>query len=152
MAYSPGSPVTGGAQTGFTSPTFTLTSMQAPEYNGIQHAVTGLGGTQPGASVHSASSPFTATFVRPKQLKTLGIPVNGVLRSVQRNVYHLIIRKGMLVLAGQAPVPATIKVECSIPCGADLASPGEIRAMTSLAAGLLMAQATGIGDTFVAGV
>jgi hypothetical protein len=152
MAYSPSSPVTGGAQTGFTSPTYTLTSMQAPEYNGIQHAVTALGGTQTGASVHAASSPFTATFVRPKQLKVLGTPVNGVLKAVPRNVYYLLIRKGMVPLSGQACVPALLEIKFNIPCGADLVSPGEIRAMVSLAAGLLSAQSAGIGDTCIAGV
>jgi len=152
MAYSPSSPVTGGAQTGLTSPTYTLTAMQAPEPNGIQHAVTALGGTQAGVSVHSASSPFTATFVRPKVLKTLGTPVNGVLKSIPRNEYKLIVRKGVIPLSGQAPLPASVTVSLNIPAGSDLVSPAEVRAMCSLAFGLLSQQSAGIGDSCVAGV
>lgn len=152
MAYSPSSPVTGGAQTGLTSPTYTLTPMQAPESNGTQHAVTALGGTQAGVSVHSASSPFTVTWVRPKVLKTLGTPVNGVLKSVPRNEYKVIVRKGVLPLAGQAPVPASITIGFNIPAGSDLISPAELRAMCSLAVGLFYQQSAGIGDSCVAGV
>lgn len=59
MAYSPSSPVTGGTQTGLTSPTYTLTADIAPSALGKQHAVTALGGTQTGVRTSSAADPFT---------------------------------------------------------------------------------------------
>lgn len=153
MAYSPSSPVTGTAQTGLASPTYTLTAMPAPDVNGIQHAVTALGGTQTGVSVHSASSPFTVTFVRPKVLKTLGpLNSNGQLRSVPRNSYKLIVRKGVNPLASQPVVPAMLTVTWDIPAGSDLVDPEDLRAMCSVAFGLLSQQSAGIGDSVVSGV
>lgn len=153
MAYSPSSPVTGTAQTGLTSPTYTITSMPAPDVNGIQHAVTALGGTQTGVTVHAASSPFTVTFVRPKVLKTLGaLNANGQLRSVPRNSYKLIVRKGVIPLAGQPVIPALLTVQWDVPAGSDLVDPEDLRAMCSLAFGLLSQQSAGIGDSIVSGV
>jgi len=61
MTWSPTTPVTGGAQTGFTAPTYTLSVDTAPDINGKQHAVTALGGTQAGVTSHSVSNPFTVT-------------------------------------------------------------------------------------------
>ena len=128
------SPVTGAAQTGFTAPTYTHVTDTAPDSNGKQVAVTALGGTQTGATVSSVSSPFTTTFVRPKVLRTLSVvdPVTGVLRSIPRNEYHLITRKGAIPLAGQAPTTAQTRTTMSVPAGTDAASPSEIRAMLSM--------------------
>jgi hypothetical protein len=72
MAYSPTSPVTGAAQTGLTSPTYTLSTDVAPSINGKQHAITALGGTQTGVNSHSVAAPFTCTFVRPQPLNLWG--------------------------------------------------------------------------------
>lgn len=154
MTVSITSPVTGAAQTGFTSPTYTHVTDTAPDNNGKQVAVTALGGTQTGASIGSVSSPFTTTFVRPKVLKSLSIvdPVTGVLRSIPRNEYHLITRKGALPLAGQAPVVAQVKTTIVVPAGTDLASAAEIRAMLSMHFGVIAQQSAGIGDTVVSGV
>lgn len=154
MAYSPSSPVTGAAQTGFTSPTYTLTSVSAPDVNGTQHAVSALGGTQAGVTTNGVSSPFTVTFWRPKAFKNLKVvnPVTGALESVPRNVWKLIVRKGVTPLAGQAPANAQISIMLEIPAGSDSYDPSNIRAMLSLAAGLLSQQASGIGDSLVTGV
>jgi hypothetical protein len=148
------SPVTGAAQTGFTSPTYTHVVDTAPDSNGKQVAVTALGGTQTGASIGSVASPFTTTFIRPKVLKGLQVldPVTGVLRSVPRNEYQLITRKGALPLAGQAPVTALVRTVISVPAGTDLTSPAEIRAMLSMHFGVIAQQSAGIGDTVVSGV
>lgn len=59
MSFTLTSPITGAAQTGFTSPTYTLTSDLAPDNNGKQVAVTALGGTQVGVTTHSVAAPFT---------------------------------------------------------------------------------------------
>jgi len=154
MTVSITSPVTGAAQTGFTSPTYTHVVDTAPDSNGKQVAVTALGGTQTGASVSSVSSPFTTTFVRPKVLKALSIvdPVTGILRSVPRNEYHLITRKGAVPLSGQASVVAQAKTTIAVPAGTDTASPAEIRAMLSMHFGVIAQQSAGIGDTVVSGV
>lgn len=154
MTISITSPVTGAAQTGFTSPTYTHVTDNAPDNNGKQVAVTALGGTQTGASVSSVASPFTTTFVKPKVLKTLSLvdPVTGVLRSVPKNEYHLITRKGALPLAGQAPVVALARTTISVPAGCDLTSPSEVRAMLSMHFGVIAQQSAGIGDTVVTGV
>lgn len=153
MAYSPSSPVTGAAQTGLSSPTYTLSSDTAPDSNGKQHAITALGGTQTGVNVHSVSIPFTATFVRPKVLKALPMPdSNGVVRTVPRNTYFLITRKGVLPLAGQAYQVMTTRTEISVPAGADSADPANIRAALSLHIGVLSQISSGIGDTTINGV
>lgn len=154
MTVSITSPVTGAAQTGFTSPTYTHVADTAPDSNGKQIAVTAIGGTQAGVTVSSVSSPFTTTFVRPKTLRALSIvdPVTGVLRSIPRNEYHLITRKGAVPLAGQASVTAQTKTTIAVPSGTDAASPAEIRAMLSMHFGVIAQQSAGIGDTVVTGV
>lgn len=154
MAWSPTTPVTGAAQTGFTGPTYTLTADTAPDSNGKQHAVTALGGTQTGVTTHSVSSPFTATFVRPKTFKALGKPnpTTGLVVSVPRNVYTTIIRKGVTVLAGQPIQNAMVRITHDVPAGSDLADAPNLRAMLSLAYGIINQQSAGVGDTLVSGV
>jgi hypothetical protein len=152
--WSPSSPVTGAAQTGFTTPTYTIAVDTAPDANGKQHAVTALGGTQIGVTVSSIASPFTTTFVRPKVLKTLGVvdPVTGIMRSIPHNDWQHITRKGAVPLAGQAPTTNTAKTIYSIAAGCDLASPAELRALVSLHVGIESQQSAGIGDSIVSGV
>lgn len=154
MAYSPSSPVTGAAQTGLTSPTYTLTADIAPDSNGKQHAVTALGGTQTNVVAHSVSRPFTHTFVRPKVLRSLGSanPVTGVIQSVPNNTYQLITRKGVLPLAGQPVRTMIIRTIIDVPAGADTADSANIRAALSSHLGILAAQSAGIGDTTIDGV
>lgn len=69
----PGS-LTGAAQTGFTTPGYTLTVDNAPDTNAKQSAVTALTGTQAGVTVHSVSSPFLISAWKPKTLAVLGKP------------------------------------------------------------------------------
>lgn len=153
MAFAPSSPVTGATQTGLTSPTYTLTSMAAPSQNGKQYYVSALGGTQVGVAIHSASSPFTINFVTPSSLKSLGAinPATGQLRSVPRNTYKLITRKGVIPLSGQATVPMLITTTFEIPAGSDLVDPEDIRAALSLHIGTLNQVSAATGDTLIAG-
>jgi hypothetical protein len=154
MTIALSSPITGGAQTGFTSPTYTIVSDIAPDVNGKQVAVSALGGTQTGVVVHSTSSPFTVTSVRPKVFKQLGQPnpVTGSLPSVPKNQWVILVRKGVTPLAGQPAALMNIKITMDIPAGADVADAPNIRAAISAAVGALNQQSAGIGDTVISGL
>jgi len=148
------SPVTGGAQTGFTTPTYTLTADTAPDTNGRQFAVTALGGTQAGVVAHSVAAPFTVMVSRPKVLRGLGKanPITGVVKDIPINVYKIVVRKGVLPLAGQPYTPALIRVEFGVPAGSDTADASNLRAAASLAVGAINQLSAGIGDTLVNGL
>lgn len=154
MTVTVTSPVTGSAQTGFTSPTYTHVSDNYPDTNGRQVAVTALGGTQTGVTAHSVSSPFTTTVVRPKAYKVLGKtnPVTGLLPSVPTNTFKFITRKGVLPLAGQPYSIASINSTVTVPAGSDTADPANLRAMFSMHIGSLTQVSAGFGDTVVSGV
>jgi len=148
------SPITGLAQTGLTSPTYTHVTDTAPDSNGRQVAVTALGGTQTGVITHSVAAPFTLTAVRPKVYKVLGKanPVTGLISNVPKNVYKLITRKGVLPLAGQPYQTLLITTTIEVPAGSDLADPANIRAALSAHFGGLSQQSAGFGDTAVTGI
>ncbi len=149
------SPITGSAQTGLTSPTYTAVADTAPPGNpGKQVAITALGGTQAGVNPHSVAAPFTSNFTRPGTLKVLGIPnpVTGVISVVPTNTYKQITRKGVLPLAGQAFKTMLITTTMDVPAGADLADPQNIRAALSCHIGLLSQQSAGFGDLAVSGI
>lgn len=155
MSLTLTSPVTGGAQTGLTSPTYTLATDTAPSNTGKQYAVSALGGTQAGVdSSSSPSRPFTITLQRPAVLRQLP-PVNGatgVLPSVPVNSYKIIGRKGVTPLAGQAARVMNVTCQIDVPAGADVADSANVRALLSLVIGSLNQISAGIGDTAVTGV
>jgi len=146
--------VTGGLQTGFTTPGYTLVADKAPNAYSTQYAVTALTGTQTGVRVHSASDPFTVTMERPASFKTPGTPnpSTGYLGNVQRNVYTFRVRKGVLPLVGQSAQTMQMEMKISIPAGGDSADAANIRAALSLLIGQLNEASAGIGDTLVTGV
>jgi len=148
------SPVTGAAQTGFTSPTYTLTADLAPDNNGKQNAVTALGGTQAGVTTHSVSAPFTLTFVRPKVFRNLGKPnpTTGLIKDVPRNTFKLITRKGVTPLTGQPFANMQITTIMEVPAGSDTADAANIRAALSAHIGALWQQPAGAGDSLISGV
>lgn len=154
MAFSPASPLTGGAQTGLTSPTYTLTSDVAPDATGRQYAVTALGGTQAGVTSHSASSPFTLTMFRPKAFKALGQPDpgTGVIYRVGKNAWKIIVRKGVTPAADQPAQTMQCTITMEVPAGADTYDSANVRACMSLAAGALWAESSDIGDSLVSGI
>lgn len=155
MTINVSSPVTGGAQTGFTAPTYTLVSENAPpNVNGKQYAVTALGGTQTGVDTHSAAKPFTLTVTKPVSYKAIGSPNpnTGVISSVPMNQYQVLVRKGVLPAAGQSPRVAMVRIQLDIPAGSELTEPEDIRAAISLAIGTLSQQSAGVGDTVVTGI
>jgi hypothetical protein len=154
MSFALTSPITGQAQTGFTAPTYTHVTDSAPDITGKQVAVTALGGTQAGVTVHSMSSPFTITFFKPKVFRFLGKPnpVTGLIKDVPRNSFKLISRKGVLPLAGQPFQNMQITTIIDLPAGADTADAPNVRAALSAHFGALVQQSAGVGDTSVTGI
>lgn len=146
--------ITGGAQTGFTTPGYTTTVDTPVDVNSKQVAVTAITGTQTGVDVHSVARPFTVSYTRPKQFQSLGKPnpTTGLIAAVPRNTHKLLTRKGVLPLAGQPSVPALIRTEMEIPAGSDTADAANLRAMISAHIGVLSAISAGLGDTAINGV
>lgn len=154
MAFSLTTPVTGAAQTGLTSPTYTIALDTSPDANARQYAVTALGGTQTGVTPSSVSSPFTTAMFRPKSYQGLGKPnpVTGLIARVPRNVYKIISRKGVTPLAGQPVQNMIVTTTIEVPAGSDLADSANVRAALSMHFGSLAQATAGIGDTTVQGV
>lgn len=155
MSLTITSPVTGGAQTGLTTPTYTLATDTAPSNSGKQYAVSAIGGTQAGVDTTSSPSrPFTITGSRPTVLRQAPAvnQVTGLIGNVPNNVYKVGVRKGVTVLAGQTPRVAQAWLEISIPAGADTADAPNVRAMLSLLIGSLNQISASLGDTTVTGV
>lgn len=154
MSISLPSSLTGAAQTGFTTPGYTLTVDNAPDSNAKQSAVTALSGTQAGVVAHSVSAPFILSAWKPKVMAVLGKPnpVTGLVASVPMNQYKVITIKGVLPLAGQPYKNMVIRTTVDVPAGADTADVSNIRAALSAHIGLLSNQSAGIGDTAVNGL
>jgi len=153
MSFALTTPVTGAAQTGLTSPTYTVTADTPPNSNSKQYVVTALGGTQTGVISHSVAAPFSVTMFRPQNPQVLSpvSPVTGVLTKVPTNTYKVIGRKGVLPLAGQAYKTALATLVLEIPAGSDTADPANIRALLSAMFGAIVQQSAGVGDTVVSG-
>lgn len=146
--------ITGGQQEPFVDPTYVPSADTAPDTNGRQYAITSLGGTQVGVTTHSVSSPFTITFVRPKVFKTLGQvnPVTGSLPSVPKNQWKVIVRKGMIPLAGQSPSVGIAALSIDIPAGSDIADAANIKALISALSGALMQVSDELGKSIISGI
>jgi hypothetical protein len=147
--------ITGTAQTGFTSPTYTVSADVAPDSaNGKQHAVTALGGTQTGVTVHSVQAPFTLMFYRPKIAQILQAVTGqlSLLGRVPRNSYGLVTRKGVTVLTGQPQQICTIRTVIDIPAGSDTADAANIKAALSAHFGALSQQSAGVGDSVLSNI
>jgi hypothetical protein len=154
MSFTLTSPITGAAQTGLTSPTYTHVADTAPDVTGRQVAVSAVGGTQTGVTVHSIASPFTITVFRPKVFRSLGQPnpITGLVKNVPRNAFKVITRKGVTPLAGQPITNMQITTLVEIPAGSDTADSANVRAALSAHLGALAQQSSGLGDTCVSGV
>jgi len=154
MAVNLTTPITGGAQTGLSSPTYTITSDTAPNASSRQWAVTATGGTQTGVTISSVSSPFTITVERPAAFRQLSVPnpVTGVVSNVPRNKYVLRVRKGVVPLSGQNPQVLLAETVIYVPAGSDTADTANVRAALSLLIGGLNQVSAGLGDTVTSGV
>jgi hypothetical protein len=150
------SPVTGGAQTGFTSPTYTIVTDRPPDAStGIQYAVTALGGTQTGVRTHSPSDPFTITIEKPRAYQSLsGLQsgLTGLYGKVGENVYTIRVRKGDNIAADNLPRLASVDCKIRIPAGGDAYDAANLRAMISMLVGSLNQFSAGLGDTLANGV
>lgn len=146
--------ITGGAQTGFTSPTYTTSVDSATESNVKQVAITGLGGTQTGVDTHSVSRPFVVNASRPKNFGVLGKPnpTTGLIADVPMNTYRVKGVKGLTPLAGQPSRNGSFTCELKLPAGSDTADAANIRALISAVVGTLNSISAGFGDTAVNGV
>lgn len=154
MTISIPSSITGAPQTGFTSPTYTMTADTSPDVNAKQSVVTALGGTQAGVTVHSVSSPFLVSVWKPKKMQALGRPnpVTGLISNVPNNQYKIITQKGVLPAVNQLAKPLTIRTLIDVPAGADNYDMPNIRAALSAHFGEVWAQSAGIGDTAGTGI
>jgi len=149
----PGS-ITGGAQTGFTTPGYTATADKAPDVNANQSAILAITGTQTGVRVHSVSDPFTVYVGKPKNIRVLPSPnpVTGKYGPVPTNRYSVVVRKGTNFAANNAPAISYFRGYIDVVAGADAFDPANVRAMLSAAIGLLSSISAGTGDTATSGV
>lgn len=153
MTISLTSPVTGATVAGLTSPTYTVVADQPPNSSAKQWYVSAIGGTQTGVDPgSSASKPWTFTYMRPGNLKTLNaVDVTGVIRQVGFNTYEYLMRRGFIPLAGQASRVANWRTQFPVLVGSDLADAPNIRAAVSSYVGALNQSASGLADTFISG-
>lgn len=149
MAINLTTPVTGGAQTGFTTPTYTIIADTASVLNGKQWAVTALGGTQTGVNLHSASSPFTTAYFKPVQYKQLGRanPLTGLITNVPMNIHKFVTRKGVFPSANQPAAIMYIRTEVSVPANAETFDKANVLAGLSMHFGATAQLSAGVGDT-----
>lgn len=151
--WSPDSSITGAAQTGLTSPTYTLGVDMAPVQNARQYVVTALGGTQTNARENTNGDPFTV-LVRKSSYKALPPknPVTGAYGNVPLNKVELLFRKGLKIDSAGTIRVGNIRVIAEIPAGAESSDAVNIRALCSFFMGLLAEEAADYGDSLVAGV
>lgn len=154
MSWSPDSSITGGTQTGLTSPTYTLVSDTAPNGNQKQHAVSALGGTQTNVRANSTTDPFTVTFSKPASPKGLPAPnpVTGKYPSIPDNTYGIYIRKGVRVDSNNTQGVAKVRLNIDIPAGSDVSDAINIRAMISFLVGILNEESDDLSDTLLTNV
>lgn len=154
MTWSPDSSITGQAQTGLTSPTYTLASDLTPDANARQYVVTALGGTQTGVRTSTAGDPFTATIRKDKVYKTLPArnPVTGAYGNVPLNKTELLIRKGVYIDTDSTVKVANLRIIAELPAGSESNDAVNIRALCSFAIGLLTEESADYGDSLVTGI
>jgi len=148
------SPITGGAITGFTAPTYTITADYPPNSWSQQFAVTAIGGTQAGVDTTSTvSRPWTLTVSKPQNMRQLNaVDSNNVLRSLPRNTFGTLLRKGLTVLSGQPSQTALFRAEFVLPAGSDTADAPNIKGAVSCFVGALSQATNNLVTLFTTGV
>jgi hypothetical protein len=68
------------------------------------------------------------------------------------NRYWIIVKKGAFPASGLVYVPNVIRIPFDVAAGTDSYNPAEVRAMVSLAVGVMNQLSSGIGDTLCTGV
>lgn len=155
MSFTMTGAITGGAQTGFTTPSYTLTADNAVDVRSKQSVVTALGGTQAGVVVHSVNAPFTVTVRRPSIIKTIVSAflngVTGQYSKIPYNEYTVLVRKAAQVAANQWWVNE-FRTTCRIAAGSETYDAANVRAGASLSVGFNNTNSAGLGDTLTTAV
>lgn len=153
MPFSPDSSITGGTQTGLTSPTYPLTA-DTVQNGQKQWVVSALGGTQTNVRANTISDPFSVTFFKPAAPKALPAPnpVTGRYSQVPVNTYGMLIRKGVRIDANSTQAIARVRVNFDVPAGSDASDAINIRAMISFLVGVLNEESDDLSDTLLTGV
>lgn len=153
MTMNVSSPVTGGAQTGLTSPTYTLIQDSNPSASSKRWVVSAIGGTQSGVTLHSASAQFALEVEKPAAVKQIGSPAaNGVIANVPSNKYKVVTLKSVVPAIGQLPRGMVVRTEISVPAGSETYDAPNVKAALSLHIGAIAQLSAGIGDTVLSGV
>jgi hypothetical protein len=138
------------------SPTqFTLAEDSAPDVNGRQKAVSAKAGTGlDNVRVNTISDPFTVTFSKPRNPRSLGNanPISGKYGAVPKNTYTLLIRKGVNVASTMGAQLMTVRCSIDVPAGADAYDAVNVRAALSLLVGILTEESADMGDSVVSGI
>jgi hypothetical protein len=150
MTWSPDLAITGGAQTGLTSPTYTLVVGIPPDASSRAYDVTTLGGTQTNVRVSIAGDPFQVVM-RASRYQSLPPknPVNGSYGNIPLNRIEVLGRKGVYVDSSNTLREARIRVIAELPAGCESADAVNVRALASLMIGLLNEESADYGDTLI---
>jgi hypothetical protein len=150
--------VTGTPVTGLTSPTYTLSTVSAPNISARARIISALGGTQTDVNVHSIIRPFRMTWQWPLVIKQQ-TPAQAELVGAQIpvpnlpvNRYSLNTSKGLKVTNGEATGLMSIKTEITIPAGGEYYADQDIRAALSAHSGTIVEGADAIIAHLVTGV
>jgi hypothetical protein len=154
MTWSPDSSITGSAQTGLTTPTYTLATDLAPDANSRQYVVTALGGTQTNVRSSSAGDPFTALIRKDRTYKVLPSrnPVTGAYGNIPKNKTEILVRKGVYVDSDNTLQVANLRIIAELPAGCEVTDAVNVRAMCSFALGLLSEESADYGDSLITGI
>lgn len=153
MPFNPDLSITGAAQTGLTSPTYTYVADMAPDQRSKQWAVTTLGGTQTNVRTHSAGDPFTVLIRRePYKARPSPNPTNGAYPQVPLNRIEILGRKGVYIDSANTVRVMNLRLIAEIPAGAEVTDAINIRAACSNMLGLLAEEADDYGHTLVSGI
>lgn len=153
MPWSPDASITGQAQTGLTSPAYTLASDLAPDANSRGYVVTTIGGTQPNVRSSTAGDPFTATIRRaPYKAIPPKNPINGSYGNIPLNRTEVIVRKGLHVDSDDVVRNGIFRFSAELPAGSEVNDPENIRAAVSFLLGLLVEESADLGDSLITGV
>lgn len=154
MSVSISGTITGGAQTGFTTPGYTVTQDNAVDGNVKRWVVTALTGTQASVRTHTVSDEFSFTVVKPRVMKMIQAFSSLLPNQFKPNFnrYWLIFRKGGIPASGLVSVPQVIRCPIDIAAGVDSYDAAQVRALTSFFVGVVNSISSGLGDTLCNGV
>lgn len=146
--------ITGGNQTNFTTPGYTLSADIPLDNRSKQSIVSALTGTQVGVVAHSVNAPFTVTVRRPSVFKTIAqAMVNGLTLQYSKvpfNEYLLLTRKAAQVAAGQW-FTNEWRTSAKIYAGTETYDAANVRAGASCHIGVVNTNSVGFGETVLNG-